>query len=190
MTKEQSFTEILSRAGNGDADAVSTLLPLVYEELRRLATHYLRSERRDHTLQPTALVHEAYLRLVGSDRGWSGRSQFLAAAATAMQRVLVDFARQRTSQKRGGGVTIAGGDTDGPSELRRDFQILELNELIERLREVSERKARLVELRFFAGMTNVEISEVLGISLPIVAKEWAFARAWLTAQLSASESPV
>jgi len=181
--KNGTITGILDRASRGDQHAASELLPLVYRELRQLASGYLTAERGNHTLQPTALVHEAYIRLIGRNGDWKNRAHFLAASATAMRRVLVDHARGRRAAKRGGGATHVSlhsgiGDID-----RQDVQVLELNELLEQLANLSERMAKIVELRFFAGMTIPETAEVLGVCTTVVDDDWAVARAWLASQI-------
>jgi len=187
MSETSSFTEILARADAGDRDAASDMLPLVYAELRALAGAYLQGERANHTLQPTALVHEAYLRLVGNDRAWRGRAHFLAAAAVSMRRVLVDHARKRMAARRGSKPTVMTICEDDAVASERDVQVLELEDLLTKLAARSERKAQLVELKFFAGMTNDEIGNALGISRSVVAEDWAFARAWLAAELRESK---
>jgi RNA polymerase sigma factor (TIGR02999 family) len=163
---------------------VDELLPLVYEELRGIAERALRNERSGHTLQATALVHEAYLRLVGTERmAFEGRAHFLAAGAQAIRRVLIDHARGKGREKRGGGwrrVSLEGGDAaDGG----RWVDVVDLHEALMRLAQVSERQARLVELRFFGGLTNEEAAVVLGVSLRTVTGDWAMARAWLRREL-------
>lgn len=178
-----TVTQILARASAGDAAAADQLLPLVYDELRALASAYLARERSAHTLQPTALVHEAYVRLVSADTAWTGRAHFLAVAAIAMRRVLVDHARRRNADKRGGGVDrVELLDADTRTD-RRDMQILELDELLRRLEALDPRRARVVELKFFAGMTNEQIAEALGLARSTVADDWTVARAWLAAEM-------
>ncbi len=184
-----SVTEILTRAGRGDENAVAQLLPLVYEELRRLARSYLGSERSGHTLQATALVHEAYVRLIGSDQVWTGRAHFMAVAAVAMRRVLVDHARKRKADKRGGDAARLELTDSDAAEYRRDIKVLELDDLLEKLARLDPRRARVVELKFFAGMTNEQIAEVLGIARSTAAEDWAVARAWLAAEMSPTDSP-
>lgn len=184
-----SITDVLRRASNGDSAAVAELLPLVYDELRRLAGGYMRRERKDHTLQPTALVHEAYLRLVGTDQPFEGRAHFLGAAAVAMRRVLVDHARRHAAVKRdapGDRVTLA---PEIASADARDMDVLELDQMLAALARKDERKARVVELRFFAGMSHDEIADVLGVARSTVAEDWTVARAWLAARLAGEKRP-
>lgn len=176
--------KLLLQATRGDAEVAAQLLPKVYDELRRAAARYLDHERANHTLQPTALVHEAYVRLANSDRQWRGSVHFLAAAAVAMRCVLVDHARARRTGKRDGGARVDLATGGGP-DARRECEVLELDDLLDRLRQLDPRKARVVELRFFAGMTNDQIAEVLDVARSTVAEDWAVARAWLAAQLGA-----
>jgi RNA polymerase sigma factor (TIGR02999 family) len=163
-----------------DPRGAAELLPLVYDELRRLAAHRLAGERREHTLQPTALVHEAWLKLAGADeRTWQGRQHFFAAAAEAMRRILVDRARRRLSAKRGGAaehVEAAEADLVAPAP---DDQLLAMDDALARFAAVDVRKAELVKLRYFVGMTFEEAAEVLGIAVPTAKQWWAYARAWL-----------
>ena len=167
------------------AGAPDDLLPLVYEELRRLAASYLRRERPGHTLQPTALVHEAYMRLIEQRQlNWSNRAHFMALAAVMMRRILVNHARDRIARKRGGGaehvpLTLAG-EGIGAAEV----SLLDLHEALERLSEADPRKGRIVELKFFGGLTTEEIAETLGISAATVERDWKFARAWLYGAIS------
>jgi RNA polymerase sigma-70 factor (ECF subfamily) len=180
-----NVTEILAAARAGDRSAVERILPAVYDELRERAASYLRRERPGHTLQPTALVHEAYMRLVDQDRiDWRGRAHFLAAASETMRRVLVDHARTRKRHKRGGGAFQVTLDEEVAGAEERDFDVLAVHEALERLAAVDERQARVVELRFFGGMNLDEIAEVLAISPRTAWGEWRHARAWLTAELA------
>jgi RNA polymerase sigma factor (TIGR02999 family) len=174
------ITRILNAIERGDGQSAADLLPLVYDELRRLAAHRLAGERREHTLQPTALVHEAWLKLAGADdRVWRGRQHFFAAAAEAMRRILVDRARRRLAAKRGAGaerVDAAEMDIPAPDP---DDRVLAVNEALERFAAVDPRKAELVKLRYFAGLTFEEAAELLDIAVPTAKQWWAYARAWL-----------
>ena len=178
---EEEVTRLLQAAAGGDGVAADELLPLVYGALRSLAADMFLDERRNHTLQPTALVHEAYVRLVQArDVSWESRGQFFVLAALAMRNILVDHARGRNRLKRGGGwgrVTLDG--VHGPSEGAEGHDLLALEEGLAKLEAMDERKARLVELRFFAGMTSEDAARVLGISRSTAAEEWRMARAWL-----------
>jgi RNA polymerase sigma factor (TIGR02999 family) len=175
---------LLAAWTNRDAGARDALLPVVYDELRRLAQHYMRDEREGHTLQATALVNEAYLRLVGLDRmQWRDRAHFFAMAATLMRRVLVDHARERGRDKRGGGVSVTSLD-DHIVAPRREVDVVALDEALERLAVLDARQSQIVELRFFGGLSVEETAEALGISPATVKREWASAKAWLYQQLS------
>lgn len=179
-------TRLLAEMRLGREGAFAELFPLVYPELRRLAGGYLRKERAGHTLQPTALVHEAFLRLIGQDRAaWQSRSQFMGVSAQIMRRILVDHARRRAASKRGGVPGATGGQ---PLELSRktiQFEdILAVNEALGRLARFDSRQARIVEMRYFGGMSFDETAEVLGVSSRTVKSDWAVARAWLHAELA------
>ncbi|NQU24233.1 MAG: sigma-70 family RNA polymerase sigma factor [Candidatus Nealsonbacteria bacterium] len=176
-------TRILSAIEEGDAQAAEQLLPLVYEELRKLAAAKMAQEKPGQTLQATALVHEAYLRLVGSETGrhYRDRSHFFATAATAMRRILVDNARAKRSDKRGGGRHREPlEDVAAPSP---DGELLALHEALGRLAAEDPLKAQLVELRYFGGLTGDQAADVLGISPSTADRHWAFARAWLQAEV-------
>jgi RNA polymerase sigma factor (TIGR02999 family) len=182
-----SVTELLRAWGAGDARASEELVPLVYAELRRQARRALRREGEGHTLQATALVHEAWLRLDGQhDARWESRTQFLAVAAQMMRRVLVDHARTRRAVKRGGGGTqVTLSEADRAVATPDDVDVLALDDALGRLAVLDPRKARVVELRYFAGLTIPEVAETLGISLATVGREWAIARMWLHRELAA-----
>jgi RNA polymerase sigma factor (TIGR02999 family) len=174
-------TQILHAIAEGDPDAASQLLPLVYDELRKLAAHKLARETPGQTLQPTALVHEAYLRLVAEDEEhhWDSRGHFFAAAAEAMRRILVEMARQKASLKRGGDrdrVDVVDGLLAAP-EPRED--LVALDAALTKLAETDKQAAELVQLRYFAGLPIREVAEILGISPRTADRLWAFARAWL-----------
>ena len=176
-------TRILSESGPGDPVAAERLLPLVYDELRRLAAARLANERTDHTLDATALVHEAYLRLIGDQR-FEGRAHFFAAAAEAMRRVLVDHSRNRARLKRGGGKNRIDLDRLTDPASATDEDLLALDDCIDGLAQHYPQAAELVKLRFFAGMTLDEAAETMGLSLRTANRHWAFARAWLAAALA------
>jgi RNA polymerase sigma factor (TIGR02999 family) len=180
-------TQILHALTHGDPSAASQLLPLVYDELRKLAAHHLAHQTPGQTLQPTALVHEAYLRLVGDPEGehWDSRGHFFAAAAEAMRRILVENARRKGSQKRGGDRARADFDVGelAAPELHED--LLALDEALDRLAEADPEAARLVQLRYFAGLTLAEAAQVLGVSARTADRLWAYARAWLHQALEA-----
>jgi RNA polymerase sigma factor (TIGR02999 family) len=176
-----NVTHLLSAIEQGDAQAAEQLLPLVYDELRRLAAHKLAREPSGLTLQPTALVHEAYIRLVGGDqgKGWAGRGHFFAAAAEAMRRILVDAARRRRAEKRGGARRRASLDEVHFAGGRSPEDVLELDDLLEQLAAVNARAAEVVKLRFFAGLTGDQAAAALAISPRAADSLWAYARAWL-----------
>jgi RNA polymerase sigma-70 factor (ECF subfamily) len=173
-------TQLLVELGNGDEGAREALLPLIYDELRRLAGAYMRRERPDHTLQPTALVHEAYLRLVDQRRvNWTNRAQFVGMAAVMMRRILVNHARDRAAAKRGANAAVISlADAEAPAAVP-DLDVVALHDALDRLAAIDARKSRIVELKFFGGLTTAEIGEVLNLSHATVEREWSFARAWL-----------
>jgi len=186
-----NVTEMLAEAtGNASAPAPEKLLAIVYDELRELARKYLRSERTGHTLQPTALVHEAYLRLVDQSRvDWQGRTHFYAVSASAMRRILIDNARARRAAKRGGQwQRVVLDDVVAPPALA-DVDAVELNDAMEKLAVVDPQQARIVELRFFCGMTVEEVAHILGVSKRKIEGDWTHAKAWLRSEIeSASRS--
>jgi RNA polymerase sigma factor (TIGR02999 family) len=177
----QDVTALLRAWSKGDAEAGERLIPLVYDELRRQAARHLRRERREHTLRPTGLVHEAYLRLVEQRQAaWQNRSQFFAVAARVMRRVLGDHARRHLAHKRGGSrCRVSLDDADGASPAERDLDLLALEQALTELAALDAAKARIVELRFFGGLSLPETAAVLGVSESTVSREWRMARAWL-----------
>jgi len=181
------ITHILGRLEQGDAKAAEELLPLVYEELRRLAANKMANEAPGQTLQPTALVHEAWLRLGGSDApGFQNRAHFFGAAAEAMRRILIERARRRLAAKRGGGVVAVELDEIAiPPPAADDDQLLAVNEALEKFAALDPCKAELVKLRYFVGMSFDEAASALGIAVPTAKQWWAYARAWLTVELRA-----
>jgi RNA polymerase sigma factor (TIGR02999 family) len=183
-TAPDTVVQLLQDARSGDQQAMGRLLPIVYDELRRLASAYLGHERRDHTLQPTALVHEVYLRLVGQRcLGCEDRTQFFAAAATVMRRVLVDHARAKKASKRGGDQVKTALDAALACFEERAYNLIALEDALVRLAALDERKARVVELRFFGGLTVEETSRFLGVPVRTIEREWTLAKAWLRGQL-------
>jgi RNA polymerase sigma factor (TIGR02999 family) len=187
MNHEQGpagVTRLLAAWGQGDRAALEKVTRLVYEELRRLAHHYMERQRPDHTLQTTALVNEAYLRLAGQEEPrFESRSHFLAVAAKAMRQILVDHARATVRQKRGAGVKAVELDEGALLSPEPTRAILDLNEALERLATLDARKAQVVELKYFGGLTQDEIAEVLKVSTVTVRRDWTFSRAWLYAEL-------
>jgi RNA polymerase sigma factor (TIGR02999 family) len=178
-------TRLLLEVKRGDKDAEGRLIPLVYKELRRIAAHHLRREAPNHSLQPTALVHEAYLRLIDiREIDWQSRSHFFAVSATLMRRILVDHARASSAHKRGNGWdAISLNDAILPSPERAP-EILALDEALNRLAELDQRQSKIVELRFFAGMSEEETGCALGISARTVKRDWRIAKAWLFRELN------
>jgi RNA polymerase sigma factor (TIGR02999 family) len=177
-------TQLLERWGGGDQSALDELTPLVYAELRQLAAAYLRRERPGHTLQTTALIHEAYLKLVGQRHGrWQGRKHFYGIAARLMRQVLVEHARRHQAEKRGGGrVAVTLGHADEVAGAP-EVDILAVHEALERLAAFDAQQARIVELRFFGGLSIEETAEALGVGHATVEREWGMARAWLRKEL-------
>ena len=187
MTSEADVTNLLRAWRAGDAGAGEQLLPIVYAELHRRAAAAMRREDAGHTLQPTALVHEAYMRLVDQRQGdWQNRSQFYGIAARMMRRVLIDHAREHLAAKRGGGaqqVTLSGIEAAGSDDA---VEVLALHDALEKLAALDERQAKVVELRYFGGLSVEEAAEALDISPATVKREWATARAWLKRELAGS----
>ena len=180
----EPISQLLADWANHDPRAREQLVPIVYEELRRLAHHYMRGEREGHTLQTTALVNEAYLRLAGVDGlRWRDRAHFFAMAATLMRRVLVDYARQRGRDKRGAGVSVTSLEDDAIAP-QPAVDIVALDEALERLAAVDPQQGRVVELRFFAGLSVKETAEALGVSAATVKRDWATAKLWLYNELT------
>ncbi len=181
-----AVSQILNAIEQGDPHAAGQLLPLVYDELHRLAAHKLAREKPGHTLQPTALVHEAYLRLVGDAAPrWDGRGHFFAAAAEAMRRILVDHARRRTAQKRGGLARRVAWDDRFTVADAEDDELLALDEALGELERHDPRGAQLVKLRYFSGLTHQQAAEALGISRRAADRVWAVAKAWLYQRIQA-----
>lgn len=183
-TAPSEVTALLLRIADGDAAGMERLLPLVYDELHRLAAGQLRRERPDHTLSPTALVHEAYLRLTGgAPVDWRGRGHFFGVAAQAMRRILVDHARRRSRQKRSGQLAVTlEPELDHVADASSE-EVLAVDEALERLAELDARQARVVELRYFVGLSIEETAAALDISPATVKRDWTIARAWLHREL-------
>jgi RNA polymerase sigma factor (TIGR02999 family) len=179
----QEVTQLLMSLNAGNREVVDDLVPLVYKELRRLAGYYLKNERQGHTLQPTALVHEAFLKLVEQETAWQNRTHFFAMAASLMRRILVDYARGRGAEKRGGSAEKVSLDDADAFVKEKPAQMIALDEAMKELGRVDPRRAQVVELRFFGGLNNEEIAEVLGVHSNTVVRDWNLARAWLKTQL-------
>ncbi len=181
---------MLAELRSGNKEALTKLIPLVYDELHRLAEHYMRNERVGHTLQPTALINEAYMRLASAEKAdWQHRAHFVAVAAGTMRRVLIDHARKRKAAKRGGeqAALPLEDNLEFLSEERPE-ELIALDEALTRLQELDPRQSQVVELRFFGGLTVEETAEVLGISPKTVKRDWAVARAWLHGEMSKDRS--
>jgi RNA polymerase sigma factor (TIGR02999 family) len=177
-------TQLLAEWRDGDNAALVELTPLVYEELRRLAHHYMEGERPDHTLQTTALVNEAYLRLADqTNPNWQSRAHFFAVAARAMRQIVVDYARSQRAQKRGGGALKVELDEVALVSPEQSKEIVDLHEALERLATLDSRKAEVVELKYFGGLNYDEMAEVLKISRVTVRRDWEFAKLWLYTEL-------
>jgi RNA polymerase sigma factor (TIGR02999 family) len=179
-------TLLLAEAKAGSSEAYAKVIPLVYRELRRMAGNCMRSERTGHTLEPTALVHEAWLRLVDQSRAdWENRAQFMAVAARVMRRILVDYARQRAAAKRGGlRITLKEEIFDPETNGVCTEELLAVDQALVRLRELDAQQERVVEMRYFGGLTVEETAEALGISPRTVKRDWAMAKAWLRSELA------
>jgi RNA polymerase sigma factor (TIGR02999 family) len=184
FVSQQRVTELLTRWSDGDDAALAELTPLVYEELRRMAHRHMGGERSNHTLQTTALVNEAYLRLADQSKPrWQNRAHFFAVAAQSMRRILVSYARSQRSQKRGGGAVKIDLEEAALVSPEESKEIVELHEALERLATLDSRKAQVVELKYFGGLNYDEMAEVLKISPVTVRRDWRFAKAWLYTQL-------
>src|ERR1043166_1913184 len=190
MSSSENVSQLLVKWGEGDKAALERLMPLVYSELRRLARNYLRRERQDHTLQPTALVNEAYLKLIDQKNArWQNRAQFYGVAAQMMRRILVDHARQHQAAKRGGSdqqrLSITSAGQLGAKQLAAEpvIDLLALHEALEELTAIDPQQGRIVELKFFGGLSIEETAEVMGIGHATVERDWKMARAWLRRKL-------
>lgn len=180
-----SLTQLLNEVKAGDKDALDRLVPLAYAELRRLADNYLRRERSDHTLQPTALVHEAYMRLIGQDQPeYRNRAHFFGVAAQLMRQILVDHARTRNAGKRGGGDSKVPLESVAQPMAASPEMFLDLDEALQRLERQDARKARVIEMRFFAGLTAEETAETLGVSVETVRRDLRLGQAWLQREMT------
>ena len=185
MTSSATITQLLIKWRSGDQAALDELTPQVYGELRRLARYYLRQERTGHTLQPSDLVHEAYLRLVNEKEiDWQNRAHFFGIAAVRMRHILVEHARGRQAAKRGGGEFLLSLSKANRLADKRDVNLLALDSALQRLEKLDPQKARIVELRYFGGLTIEETSEAMKISPATIKRDWSMARAWLRSEIS------
>src|SRR5262245_1652192 len=186
--RPENITELLASYGRGDKESLDQLMPIVYDELRRQAARYLRREQAGHTLQTTALIHEAYVRLVDQRNvQWQNRAHFFGIAAQMMRRILVDHARTKKRAKRGGSAVKVSLADATVAVKGQDLDVVALDEALNRLAEIDEQQSRVVELRFFSGLTVEETAEVMGISLATVKRDWSMAKAWLHRKLTGNE---
>ena len=182
-------TRILNQAQRGDPKAADELLPLIYDELRHLAAHKMANEAGGHTLQPTALVHEAWLRLIGNEnQKWDGRAHFFAAAAEAMRRILIERARRKRAVRHGGGQVAANVDELEIAAPVQDDELLAISEALDKFAARDQQKAELVKLRYFIGLTLEESAEVLGVAVPTASRWWSYSRAWLCQEIERQRS--
>lgn len=191
MPSTLEVIRLLDASAAGDEQALEQLFPLVYEELRRIARRHMRQEQAGHTLQTTALVHETYLKLAGRQPRWQNRAHFFAIAARAMREILIDYARTRNRDKRGGGlrpVPLDGSDGGAVMPPERLQELIDLDEALKGLAALAPRQSRVVELRYFGGLTVEDTAEVLGVSPGTVATEWRLARGWLRSELSRGDA--
>ncbi len=184
--EQQEVTRLLQNLNEGNIDAAEELIPLVYAELRRLAAYYLKSEREGHTLQPTALVHEAFLKLVEQETQWQNRGHFFAMAANLMRRILVDYARGYKAEKRGGTAEKISLDDAFVFVKEKPAEMIALDDALTELAKIDKRRSQVVELRFFGGLSNEEIAKVLDVHVNTVLRDWNLARAWLRTQIIAN----
>ncbi len=188
---QEDVTVLLSQLTSGNQEAAEKLVPLVYDELKRLARSYMRRERQDHTLQPTALVNEAYLKLVRQDSvKWQSRSHFIGIAAQLMRRVLIDHARGQLREKRGGAKEVLPLNEALAFSPEQSEELVKLDEALKRLAAIDPRQSRIVELRFFGGLSGEETAELLGISVKTVKRDWSLAKAWLHGELRHGDGDV
>jgi RNA polymerase sigma-70 factor (ECF subfamily) len=187
-TNSSDVTQLLKAMANGDSKAAEDLLPLVYAELHRLAISYMRGERADHTLQATALINEAYLRLAQEDIDWNSREHFIGVAANAMRRVLVDYARAHNAEQRGGAMKRVELQDDLAISAEKLDEVAVLDEALKRLEDLNPRQAKVVELRYFGGLSIEQIASLLAISPRSVKRDWSLARIWLFRELKPNPS--
>jgi RNA polymerase sigma-70 factor, ECF subfamily len=184
MSNQENITHLLIELSNGKRSTLDALLPLVYDEMKRMAAGYLRRERADHTLQPTALVHEAYLRLVDQTRvNWQNRAHFFGVAAQIMRRLLVDHARKHNAEKRGQDFQKLSLDENIDRAVERSSELIALDDALKALAEFDEQKARMVELRYFGGLSIEETADVMGVTPTTIKRHWRFAKAWLHGEM-------
>lgn len=185
---QPDITQMLIEMTDGNTEVVNQILPLIYSELRKLASSYLRRERSDHTLQPTALVNEAYLKLIDQKKVvWQNRAHFFGIAAQVMRRILLDHARKHTAEKRGGAAEVLPIEEEIlVVSHEKSAELIALDEALENLAKMDEQKAKIVELRYFGGLSIEETAEVMGVSVPTINRQWRMAKAWLYGQVARS----
>lgn len=182
--KQNDVTVLLAELSGGKKEAVNILMPLVYKEMHQLAHMHLRGERRNHTLNATALVHEAYMKLVNHDHvTWQNRAHFFGIASQAMRRILINYANARAAQKRGGEMILATFADDKMKRESKPEEILALDEALKKLEQMNERQSRIIEYWFFVGLNHEEIAEILGVSVPTIRRDFRLAKAWLSKEL-------
>jgi RNA polymerase sigma factor (TIGR02999 family) len=187
MAETSEITTLLKAWEQGDKSALDKLMPLVYDELRRQASRYLRKERANHTLQTTDLIHEAYLKMVDQKNvSWQNRSHFFAISAKCLRQILIDYARKRHREKRGGQVEIVPIDEVQIMSAEKSLELIALHEVLKNLENQDRQKSRIVEMRYFGGLTMEEIAEVLGVSKRTVERDWQMAKAWLYKEMKKS----
>jgi len=186
-TAPNTLTQLLLASSHGDQKALDAVMPVVYDELRRLARSYMRRERPGHTLQTTVLVHEAYLRLLGQDANWVNRAHFFGIAAKMMRRILIDHAKSHGRAKRGGGAVKVTLEEPALFSKTPDMDLVAVDDALRRLEIVDQQRAQIVELKFFGGLSVEEISHVMDLSTATINRQWAGARAWLYHELKAKE---
>lgn len=183
-----NVTQLLSQLMGDNREVVDALMPIIYDQLHRMAERQLRRERADHTLNATALIHEAYVKLVDQKRvSWQNRAHFMSVAAMAMRRILINYARSRLAEKRGGGSPLATFNEEFHTRTAKADELIDLDNALSRMKEFSERQAMVVELSFFGGLNHEEIAEILKVSVPTVRRDWRLAKAWLSSQLEERE---
>ena len=181
---ENEITQLLSELSSGNRQAVDILMPLVYKELHQLAHMHLRGERRNHTLNATALVHEAYIKLIGQERiSWQNRAHFFGIASQAMRRILINYANARVAEKRGGNQVLATFVDDQMKRESKPEELIALDEALKKLEVMSKRQSQIIEYWFFVGLKHEEIAEILGVSVPTVRRDFRMAKAWLSREL-------
>lgn len=184
VTPDKDITQLLSELSSGDQEAVNILMPLVYNEMHQLAHMHLRGERRNHTLNATALVHEAYMKLIDQDRiTWQNRAHFFAIASQAMRRILINYANARIAEKRGGNKVLATFVDDKIGRESKPEELIALDAALKKLELLNERQSRIIEYWFFVGMKHEEIAEILKVSVPTVRRDFRLAKAWLSREL-------